>query len=169
MREAVGGTFLYYIVIFIVTVIMLLLVASIACSKAYRVNNRIVDVIEKYECYEESGCESVSEINNSLASIGYQIKKTGGAIGGADGCPAADKIPGLKDVNLGDPDAIGTVKKINSTDNNYLYCLYKVSGERGAYYKVVSYLVFEVPLIGGNIKIPIYGTTKSLYTNNGEV
>ena len=159
MREATGGATLFYIVIFIITIIILLLISSISYSKAYRVKNRIVDIIEKYECYEDCDGKviavtnkdnpAVEEINDTLAAIGYKVNP----LNSNWECPTRD----------------GELINNSSVGNNYRYCVYKVNSQRGYYYNVVSYMYLEVPLIGSTIDLPVYGATKTIYTNNGEV
>lgn len=51
----------------------------------------------------------------------------------------------------------------NLNKTNYNYCVYySNSANNGSYYKVVTYVHFDVPIIGGLINIPVKGETKIL-------
>ncbi len=60
-----------------------------------------------------------------------------------------------------------TLNKKCSSDNlnttTYNYCVYySNNASNGSYYKVVTYVHFDVPIIGGLINIPVKGETKIL-------
>lgn len=69
MREAIGGSQLFYIVIIIVSAVIILFTSALVYSKAYKAKNRIVEIIENNDGY--AGSEDA--IKDSLAQIGYQI------------------------------------------------------------------------------------------------
>lgn len=43
------------------------------------------------------------------------------------------------------------------------YCIYSVDSERGKYYKVVTYVSFDFPIIGQITNFPVSGETKVIY------
>ena len=53
MRDAIGHTFLYNIVILFVFIIAFVLVGSLSYSKAFKAKNEIVSIIEKHREYEK--------------------------------------------------------------------------------------------------------------------
>lgn len=70
MRGAIGNASLLWIIIFILSALVVFFVSVLAYSKAYRVKNRIVEVIEKYGVYNDN---AESEITPFLSEAGYQI------------------------------------------------------------------------------------------------
>lgn len=141
MRESMGNAFIFNIVITFVAIIIALLVGSLSYSKAFKVKNRIVSVIEKYESYNTTARD---EIETALASIGYRINPNG-----IQNCP---------------PREGGTA--INVINSNYRYCVYQYdtgTTGKGRYYGVTTYMHFDIPIIGQFIEFPIYGETKIVY------
>ena len=74
MREATGQVGLMNIMLFIIGIIIVLLAGSIAYTKAFRVKNKIIDIIEKHNEYNDDSrnastvflSKSSFSINNSL-------------------------------------------------------------------------------------------------------
>lgn len=69
MRQSLGMSQQLNIIIIFILVVFALLAASLSYYKAFRVNNVIVDSIEKYEGYNDF---AKKKINNDLGGIGYQ-------------------------------------------------------------------------------------------------
>ena len=53
MRESLGGSMLLNLVVIFTGLIIIFFVGILSYSKAYRVKNRIVEIIEKYGTYEK--------------------------------------------------------------------------------------------------------------------
>ena len=70
MREAVGSAFLVNLILIFIGVISALVIGSISYSKAYKVKDRIVYVIEKYDGFTEA---AQNELDTSLRNIGYSM------------------------------------------------------------------------------------------------
>ena len=68
MKAAIGNTLLMSIMATFVTTVLLILISSIVYTKAFRIKNRIVDVIEKYEKYDDSAKDEIAPM---LSNIGY--------------------------------------------------------------------------------------------------
>ena len=75
MREAIGNAFLVNFIIVILVAVMFLLISSISYTKSFRVRNRLIDIIEKNECFsnDTSECTSKDEIDSILLEIGYRV------------------------------------------------------------------------------------------------
>lgn len=140
MKAATGNTMLMNIMIVFMVVVMALLVTSISYTKAFRIKNRIIDIIEYYNGdFENKGNEITNEINTSLSSIGYRLSTS-------RSCKKID-----------DKEAI-------AINTNYQVCIYEYNdSNRGKYYRVISYMYFDVPLLGGVLNIPVSGETKLFY------
>ena len=146
MQEATGQAGLMNIMLTIMGIIIVLLAGSIAYSKAFRVKNKIVDIIEKYGTYNDT---SRVEIESTLTNIGYRT--TNNTLQGSH-CPS-DKFDGFKLANI---------------VPQHLYCVYKSdsNSEGTYYYKVVSFMYFDLPVVGRFIEIPVTGETKTFYSKS---
>lgn len=134
MKAALGGGFLLNIVIFIVAIVMLLFVGVLAYSKAYRIKDRIIEVVENNDGYTD---DAITMINEDLKASGYMTtsKKN------------CKKVDGFNNLN----------------ETSYNYCIYgPFSANNGVYYKVITYVHFDFPLVGGIVNIPVNGETKIL-------
>lgn len=163
MNEAVGNAALFNLAIVFVVILIAFFVGSLSYSKAYKVKNKIVEEIEKQGEYAEDATKAYSlalpEINEWLDSgnagkgIGYR-KNTN---------------PGLNNVNN-----CGSGNLVNQT-SNYEYCVYIIdtcSGKTdtarcGVYYKVTTYMYFDIPIISDIIKIPVSSETMTFTKLNG--
>jgi len=149
MKESINTAVIVTIVVVIIGLIELILFASFAYSKAYKVKNRIVEIIE--EDVDDLGNYSsmlFETIDNEIAKIGYHVTNRG-----INDCP-----------NLGE-DAV-----LQNATSNYKYCVYKTVQNNtnkgtGTYYTVVSYMYFDTPFISFNI--PIKGSTKTVFNYEG--
>ena len=121
-----------------------------AYSKAYKIKNRIIEVIEKYETYDNyvyNGSQprkSVQELlDEDLRKSGY-IVATPGQVSSKCGT-----IPG------------------NLNTSGYLYCVYLKSGTATSerIYEVVTYIHFDFPVIGKLLTFEVHGETKMLGKN----
>lgn len=143
MKEAIGTSFVFNLVMIFVGVFIALYVGSIAYTKGYKVKNRIIDIIEKHDGYTDLARE---EIDANLAEIGYQI---------------VDK----------DCKIIENFDKLETDD--YHYCVYESNYEnsdeknsKGKYYKVTVFIHFDIPLIGQFLEFPISGETRLIFNKN---
>lgn len=163
MRESTGSALLLNIVIVFSGIIILFFIGIISYSKAYRVKNRIVDIIEKYGVYNDKASK---EINESLSEAGYSLANK-------DFCTSNRVQKHLKnDVGL-QPNYGNIVKNINDNTKGYNYCVFEVtskttsttSGDNAKYYIIVTFVHFNFPIVGDLINMPIYGETKILGRN----
>ena len=153
MKESISTSYFFTAVIIIIGLCSVIIVGGLSYSKAFKIKNRIIEIIEKYDGYFDSSQEEKDEINSLLKETGYPVLDdlsfkcpTGrGPSGG---------VSGLNDNDVG-------LKAINTIDS-YKYCIYKYKTVKGYYYSIVTYMPIELPLIGDFIKyeIPIYGDTK---------
>jgi hypothetical protein len=142
MKESVGNAFIMTLVIIFITLIILFFTASFAYTKAFRVKSRIVNIIEKYNGYT---VDAKLETENILSEIGYRVRHN------EDGsCNTNGRFTNATALTVA-----GTT--------NYHYCVYKFdAGDKGSYYGVVTYMYFEIPLLGKTLSFPVYGETKTM-------
>lgn len=153
MREGIGSVFLYNIIILFVIIVFGLLSATISYYKAFKVNERILYIIDKFEGYNRPAIE---EINQYLTSIGYTSHPDGQRL-----CP--DEKDG------------GTL--VTDRNASHLYCVYYFEDDRGnnekdrlngdrepIYYNyaLVSYIYADLPIVGA-FKLPIYTKGERIY------
>lgn len=144
MKASIGGSFLLYIVVFIVSIAMLLLVGLLSYSKAYKVKNRIINVIETNLSINEKN------INSDLASVGYNVNNK-------RDCTRTNTFKKLN--------GMGKIKVKNvSPKGGYDYCIYKctLNSNSEYYYVVVTFTTFNLPLVGAITPIEVSGETKIL-------
>ena len=139
MKDAIGGGLLFNLVIIFVVAIVVLFISSLAYSKAYKVKNRIIEIIEKYGYYDSNSESDVAkEIQQDLALIGYPTTIT-------RECPAG-----------------------NLNGSSYRYCVYKKETKDAKekdysyYYEVVTYVYFDFPIIEDILQLEVKGETKLL-------
>ncbi len=138
MRESIGASFVVYAIVIFVAIFSLFFIMGFNYTKAFKMKNRIIDIIEENECYEGGDCQSQEQISKALADAGYRMK---------GGQPACDQY--MK----------GRTAKIIDNNANH-YCVYKVTTSRGNYYGAVTFMYFEIPLFNIHKEYPVYGETK---------
>lgn len=151
MREGIGETFTYNMIILFIIIVFGILSATISYYKAYKVNNRILDSIDKFEGYNN---DAQKDIQNKLTTIGYTQ-------GDANDCPQRSK---------------GELVHPDPEYNNHLYCVYYFENDRSSVdkrtnkehepiyynYSVASYIYIELPIVGA-FKIPVYTKGERIY------
>ena len=141
MREATGNAYLLNFIIVFIAIFILFLVGSIAYSKAFKVKGAIIEVIEKEGGFTNKARDDIAE---ALGQFGYRVWQ--------NGCSDIEGMENLSNQSL-----------------QYDYCIYKATDGnessavyRGDYYKVVTFITFDFPLISGSIRIPVAGETRNL-------
>ena len=141
MRESIGNTFLYNIVILFIVIVFAILAGTLTYYKAFKVNTKIINSIEKFEGYNNL---AVSEINNTLTTIGYMAKDR-------------HKCPNTKNG--------GTLQTENQ---RFRYCVYYFDeGERYYSYGVITYITLDIPIVNMFLQIPIYTKSNLIFEFNG--
>ena len=143
MREATGGALIINIILTFIIPFLALLATSVNYSKAFKVNNRIINLIEKDRGYN---AKTKSAIDKYLKNVGYVVTTVQNTCEREKGkfTPNASKVTTL------------------NRDIGYKYCVYQVQdGSNKVYYKVVTYMYFDIPIINEVAKIPVTGETRS--------
>ena len=167
MKGAIGNAFILNMVISFIIIFFMLLIGSIAYSKAYKVNkyllDSLVDYVEYFNtvdnqkdiCFDTCGSKIKKRwderVNEYLAKSGYILSTASYT------CPsyADDGYEIKRDTKVGD----------------YEYCIYQkkyyekneaddIFTKKRYTYKVLSYMKFDFPLIGDFIKLPITSESK---------
>ena len=134
MRGAIGNALLLNIIITFVAIIIIFFSSILAYSKAYRVKNRIVEIVEKYESYSS---DAELEIKNSLGGMGYQ---------------------------LGECSNVTDNTLVNNTGYRFCIEEIKLKNTLNSpkYYKVTTYVQFYFPVIGEFFSTKVTSETKIL-------
>lgn len=145
MRESIGSVFLYNIIIVFIVITFGFLSASLSYMKAFKVNGKIANSLEKFEGYNWL---SDQEIANTLLTIGYKTI--------TPECPSREH-----NGYTYQPVDAGNYKL-------HEYCIYEYNNGidfEGGYfsYGIVTYIHLDIPIIGGMFKIPVYSESESIF------
>ena len=67
MRESIGGSMLFYIVLFFLSIFIFFIASVIRYARVYKIKNSMVNYVERNE-----GFLSKSEFDDELSKLGYQ-------------------------------------------------------------------------------------------------
>ena len=131
MREAVGSTFLFKLMIFFIFFFSFFLAIAVNYSQAFRIKNSVINRLEQLEGYNET---SEAEISQIITGNGYyrNVDCTSRGDGVAPENTTGVCINGLK----------------TGTNNEDVY------------YQVTTYISFNFPIIGNLFTFPVRGETK---------
>ena len=143
MREAFGGAFTIKLMLIFLAIYIAFIAVALNYAKAFRVKNRIIDIIEQNEgidSYNDTKEGSViGNINSYLNTVGYYVN-----------------LANIKNNNT---------ENINCYDRGY--CIEETSGLTNdgltsKYYKVTTYININFPFFKLNFNIPITGETRKI-------
>ena len=73
MREAIGGSFLFYIIIIFLGIYIAVLMFALAYVKAFKVKNQVISIIEVNEGYTQTAQDEINRYfdrNNQSLNVG---------------------------------------------------------------------------------------------------
>lgn len=155
MREAVGSTFLFNIMIIFIFFFASFLAIAINYSQAFRVKNQIINYIEQYEGLNETSEEKIVQY---ASNSGYYKEITcdcdSGGVGNNYNCGTM-----INDNKNG-----GAIKFNGNTAKGV--CIRKLkNADDETYYRVTTFVKFNLPIIGDFFTFEVKGETK-LITND---
>lgn len=143
MREAIGGTWLFGLVITFIVFFASFLAVSINYAKAFNVKNEVINIVSKYE---GNNSNSRNAIREYLRYQGYMVTGT---------CPN---------------DYIGYDLTIDGTKVNKGKSYFCIKGEESSsnniskkYYSVIVFFKIDLPVVGGLTNFQIKGETEAIY------
>ncbi len=149
MKESIGGTSLFFIVIVILSVFALYVSVAINWSAAYKVKDEILFYIEKNKGLNK---KTITEIQTYTKKNGY---------GATGSCPDVNKEC-WRAISVNTSDG----KAINNNATNFCvkktYYRYSKDIPETAYYTVKVFFKIEVPIVN-RINITIDGETAPIY------
>lgn len=144
MREAFGGTYTIQLILIFLAIYIAFIAVALNYAKAFRVKNRIIDIVEQHEGFDfndTSEGSAQNEIKNYLNRVSYYVKLT----------------------NISD-------NTVNDTYRCYSegYCIEKVSSTvvnnniEQSYYKITTYVNIDMQVFRLKFTIPIQGETRRI-------
>ncbi len=186
MKGAIGNAFILNMVITFIIIFFMLLIGSVAYSKAYKVNKYLLDSLMDYVEYVNTvdnqknicftdNCNSKVDINWSdkvneyLHRSGYILSNGTGTCPSVAGHDSDDEFAFVYPDDVDDKSPY--VLKRNTKEGEYDYCIYQkryyeknkaddIFTKKRYTYKVLSYMKFDFPIIGEFIKLPIVSESK---------
>lgn len=144
MREAIGGTWIFGIVIVFIVLFSSYLAISVNYSKAFKVKNTIVSMIEKYEGHGDAVQTAIIKYNKE---VGYGVSSNCNGKGqGYDNVPSTAGFKSRYCVECTDADT--------SEGRNRL---------AKSYYTVTVFFKLDLPIVGNIFVFPVTGETKPVY------
>lgn len=142
MKESLGSTFTLNLIIIFITILFAVLAGTLTYYKAFKVNTKIINAIEKFEGYNDP---AKREIDNSLTTIGYAYKDN-------------HKCPSKKNG--------GTLVELEN--EKFRYCVYYFDEVDSSYYSygVISYVTLDIPMVDTFLRIPVYTKSDRIYNFN---
>lgn len=147
MKESISNSYIVMLVLVFITLVSFVFLSSINYSRAFKIKNKIVDIIERYKNgYEFSNRAKINEeIEQLLKETGYKLNFKSRT------CPTYNGK-----------------SAINST-KNYYYCIYETDAKNdssmadkntGKYYYVKTFITLHIPIINSELDFSVNGETK---------
>lgn len=149
MRESVGGTWLFGVVITFVIIFTSFLAIAISYTRAFQTKNEILLMIEKKRGVTLSTDEGDALNWGSIQLINNYIDKTNYEVTGK--CPAGEYY------------VYQNNSLVKYQDGDYPYCLKKVKVKAGVYYyDLVMFYKINIPIINSFFTFKITGQTNEI-------
>lgn len=145
MREAFGGAFMIKLMLIFLAIYIAFIAVALNYAKAFRVKNKIIDIIEQSEGISEIDYNNTNEgsvignINTYLSSVSYYVNLTN-----------------IENRNI---------DNVHCYERGY--CIEEYPGPvndgvTSKYYKVTTYININFPFFNLNFNIPITGETRKI-------
>ena len=142
MKEGIGGTFMIYVMLIFLAVYITFLAVAFNYARAFRVKNKVIDIIEQNE-----GIEDYSDIsdNSVLGQIDTYLGEVSYIVNGIDdnSCSGYDYV---------------------NKERGYCIDEYSISidGNYSKYYKVKTFIKLEIPFMNLGFTISVKGETRKI-------
>ena len=164
MRESIGSSWIFLIVISFTLIFAGFLVMALSYSKTYKIKNELTSIIEKYEGLTEtdnSGNKisgSINIINTYLQNSNYVAKGT-----------CYDDSTTMYGFNLDD-----TKASVAKENEKYSYCVKVITNTKTCetLFRVIVFYDFNLPVLGDLVKFKISGQTNEVnnaFINNVQI
>ncbi len=137
MKQGISFSQTIAIMSVFILMVFALLSATLSYYKAFKINNAIASIVEKYEGYNDL---SIREITQKLSSMGYKL--------GTVGCKKTFSKKSTP---------------VDSSDKQHAYCIYQYGKKDGYFsYGIETYIFVELPF-GVHFKLPVYSETEPIF------
>ena len=157
MREAFGGSWLLGFVVLFIVLFSAYLAVSVNYTKAFKAKNKIINIIEQNEGFSTS---ARGQCKNDKSDACLKNSKTT-----EDKIYAYLKESGFLINDLNDkvcPKGYNLIK-----DGGY--CVQSICTSQGSYYRVITFIKIELPIVWQTFTVPIKGETKVLFYTNDDI
>jgi len=147
LKEAIGGSVLIKLMMLFIVLLNTFLALTVNYTRAFRIKNKIVSLLEQYEFHEQAR----PYIEEYIAEIGYYIEDID-----PDDC--GSNISDIYGTIVGEWNVVQS-----SVGGGYCYRIIQdnhLGVTRGYHYQVATFIHLEFPLIIWNLNFPIHGETK---------
>lgn len=155
MRESIGSTWVFQLVLIFILIFVAYLTISINYSKTFKLKNEVLSIIERNEGLTEGNRGGMGIVNNYLQTQNYNGR--GSCEVGYYGAKT------LSGTNMNtDFDFISS-----PTSTKYYYCVKKVSGyysskPKRSYYRIRLFIDYDLPVIGKIFTFTADGQTSEI-------
>jgi len=155
MKQSIGTSFILNLVFTFLVILFAFLTATISYYKAYKVNTRILQAIEKFEGYNGN---AQTQINGFLGSIGYNA-------GNSNNCKST-KGNGIL---IKGGELNNAPYEAHLEEEKYDYCVYYYDEANNNYsFGVITYIHINLPVINKVVKVPLFTKTEKIYRFTSE-
>ena len=150
MKGAIGNAFIMNMVITFILIFYILLIGSMAYSKAYKIRNYILNYVVSNKSSKPKEIEFTDEFNTALRKYGYTLAND-------SHCPSEKN---------------GYTELIHDTSaGSYDFCVYyreyytdfdRRMVDKRYSYLVITYMKFDFPIIGEFLKLPLVGESQTI-------
>lgn len=168
MRESIGGAWIITIVVLFIVLFSGYLAVSINYTKAFKVKNFIINTIEQNEGFSKY---SGNDINTASIQTLEADKTTQGYITAylkSTGYFTTENETEMRRRCNGENSLSGSNEEYYYAGG---YCIKKIcnySGYGAPYYKVTTFIKFQIPIIQTAMLIEINGETKPLFFDTSD-
>lgn len=146
MRESIGGAWLFQIAIVFILLFTGYLALSVNYSRAFKVKNEIISIIERSEGLTENA-EGI--IEDYLKTVNHTV---------VGSCPSINENEVI----------VGLLGNDGYDRNRGVYCVKKTCVLDGpvnrTYYQITVFFKFDLPILGDLATFRVSGETKTIYT-----
>jgi hypothetical protein len=163
MKEAIGGTWLFGIVITFIVFFTTFISFSTNYSRTFKVKDEVITIIERHKGVNDN---TISYINKKIKDMGYF--NTGDCVDNS-----GEKYTVSEKYSYWNGFKVNSTKGTkNSTNSNYCIRRYLISAENAgpighpsaAYYQVVVFFELDWPIVGTLLSTRVEGETAIIHS-----
>jgi len=156
MRQTIGATWILQLVIIFMLIFVGFLALSINYTKAFKIKNEMLSMIEKYEGVSSGDSGSVALINNYLRYYNYQT------------------MGYCEEGSYGSTNLDSNALVLTNSNTKYYYCVKKKDSSSATYpdratFTIDTFFKFNLPFLGDLFTFRVSGTTIDINWPNDDV